>query len=139
MMRSLWFFILCCLGADPRTIFRFWDGRRWRNADPLEVTRRLYSVANFHPEETPLMLDNENPQIVAETSGQVAAAVQYAFGVKPLSSGGLTETECIELLGAFHEYMGTLKKNIGTLPNSLPPMESASSEELTTNAVSASG
>lgn len=139
MMRSLWFFILRCCGADPRSIFRFWDGRRWRSADPLEVARKLYSVANFHPEETPELLKSEDPKVITETSGQVAAAVQYAFSVKPLTSGGLTETECIELLGTFQEYLGSLKKNIDMPPNSLPPMESPSSEESTMNAVSASG
>lgn len=119
MWFRLWLWVQRQLGADPRTIFRFWDGRRWRAVDPIPVYRALCETPGFHPEESLEALRGPDESLVLDATKTVSEAVRSAFDIKPLDAGGLTETECLSLYADFREYLGPLKKSTGPNLSSL--------------------
>jgi hypothetical protein len=128
-----------CLGYDVRGIFVFWDGRRWKRADPMVALQRLYEIPDFNPDETPLMLSAADPHVRMKTAAHIASAVQTAFGLRTLADGGLTILESVSLLASFDEYMTGLKKSTGLEPTSPTPMEPPVSAESATKNESDSG
>jgi hypothetical protein len=101
-----------------RAIFSYWDGKRWRAADPLVAARRLITHETFDWESHPALAeaadDFEALQITVD-------AVREVFDVPAFESGGLTQAECVELLGDFTEYLHGVKKNTSPSPISSPP------------------
>ena len=148
MFRRFYVWFLQCLGFDPRGIFSFHDGKRWRHVDPIVVARRLWSVEvpdssipTVKGPNVPFESDNSRALIrsgigtqVARGYGEVAFAVRDAFQVPELTDGGLTEVECDELLEKFENYVGDLKKNGNGLPTS--PTSSDSTGQSSTNSES---
>ncbi len=111
-----------------RRIYRYWDGRRRRAADPMVVYQRLLSCDDFDIETTPQLAEAGDLE-AAETT---ADAVRHAFDL-PAFNGweGLTILECMDLLGVYLGYLLALKKNIRHSPTTLSstgsPADSASS------------
>lgn len=110
-----------------RQIFRFFDGKRERGADPLAVIRALNSHPEFDPATTPTEATAPDlPGTTAEDRRRLDAAASAAaaltaratleaFGVKPYDDDtgeGLTEGEALNLFSEFHDWLEAQKKNI---------------------------
>jgi len=111
MLRSLLTWILYRLGADPRGLFSFHDGRRWRYVDPMEAARTLWSLPGFESDKSRELIASGVGTLMAQGFAEIATAVRSVFDVAPASQGGLTELECRELLDRFEFYLGAVKKN----------------------------
>lgn len=128
MWTRFWFWLLTCLGRDPRGLFRFFDGRRWRTADPLAVARALFTHPGFDWDETPQLLLTGRSEIQLQACGIIGEAVRASFQILPLNQGGLSDRECLDILTAFRNYLGAVKKNGSLFPISQdctgsPPVE----------------
>ncbi len=138
----MWNWIKRRWSRGRRGIFQYWDGTAWRYADPMVIVRGLQDHPRFSWSQHP----------VEVTRGDVGAlkicadAVRDVFGIGTFDGvmgSGLTEQECLELLGTFSAYLTGVKKNgnpsltspAPTVPASSPP----STEPTPTNAVSDSG
>jgi len=128
MWTRLWLWILTRLGRDPRGLFVFFDGRRWRAVDPLSVARQLFTHAEFDWDETPQLLLTGQSLMQLEAFRVIGEAVRTAFAVRAVSAGGLSDRECLELLTAFRTYLGDVKKNGSLFPISQDSMESPSAD-----------
>lgn len=118
-----------------RQIFRFWDGKRIRAADPLHVLRALRA----DPEYT----DTEHLKPAANGDDDarriVASATRRAFGLAELADGGLSDLECLAILSQFLHWTRYLKKNTARPQNSPETSEPQFSDESTTKPESESG
>ena len=110
-----------------RAIFRFWDGRRVRAVDPIEVSRLLRRDPFFDAETHLKLIDAGDDEAIRVT----ANAVRQAFGIPDLQGGGLAELECLAVLMDFYEFLHALKKNTSPTPSEQPPTESLSSDAST--------
>lgn len=151
MFRAIWLYLLQCLGFDPRGIFRYWNGSNWCNADPMDLTRRLWSVEieqrerpeiacpalPFDSGKSRKLIRSGNGIWIVRGYAEVAEAVREAFQIKAFDNGGLNEVECDQLLARFEAYQGDLKKNIS--PSPISPTNTESNGESATNADSLSG
>lgn len=95
-----------------RAIFRYWDGQAMRSADPITLWRAIKAHPQFNLERDPLMHDAGDD----ESTVICLNATRDIFGVKPVEEGGLTETETIDLLGSYFDWINAVKKNISTSP-----------------------
>lgn len=95
-----------------RQIFRYWDGKTYRRADPLEILRSfaLHPTCNL---DRDLQLAHAG-DLAADN--EVYRAICDVFKIPPFDLGGLTRTECYELLTSFHEWLDSVKKNTATQP-----------------------
>lgn len=129
MLTRFWIWCLTKLGFDPRGLFVFFDGRRWRSVDPLEVARALFTHSTFDWDETPQLLRTGQALTQLEAFRVIGIAVREVFQIRPVSAGGLSDHECLELLSAFRSYLGDVKKNGSLFPispdssESLPPVD----------------
>lgn len=136
LLRRLW----CRVpAADQRGLFRFYDGRRWQNADPLSVARALFTDPEFDWDETPLLLQTGQAVVQLQAVATIARAVRLAFGLTPFADEGLSELECLELLEEFRRYLGDVKKNGSLFPISPDCMELPSAIGSPTKDASACG
>jgi glutamate/tyrosine decarboxylase-like PLP-dependent enzyme len=94
---------------DRRSIFRYWNGKKWTFADPIAVLRSINNDPDFSYDKHWLAAVHGNVDDV----GIVAKAVYQAFNATPLDdkSNGLTEAECVNLLADFLYYCEEVKKN----------------------------
>lgn len=120
-------------------IFQFFDGTRTRRVDPMAVQRALFNHPRFAWDTHPVLIDVDDPKVSLEALEITADAVRTAFELPGIEAGGLTETECVNLLASFVAYLNDLKKSTGTTPNSPAVTEPKPSETSPTNAKSASG
>jgi hypothetical protein len=111
MWRSIYVWFAYRLGLDPRGLFAFWDGWRWRYADPLAVARVLWSVPDFDSGKSRELIASESGTLVVQGYAEIGRVVRHAFQVRPAEQGGLTDLECETLLARFEHYLGDLKKN----------------------------
>jgi len=160
MLHSITVWFLQCLGFDPRGIFSFHDGRRYRHVDPIEVARRLWAVTiEQQPfqqmpglprvagmEAPPLPFDaNSARRLIASGNGEevqqgyseMAQAARQAFLVKSYDEGGLTELECANLIDRFELYLGDVKKNASGSP--ISSASTGSTKKSPTSSESGSG
>lgn len=98
-----------------RAIFRYWDGQRWRAADPIEIYRGIKQHPEFNIDRHPQLHDAGDD----DATRICLQATRDVFGVKPFAEGGLTETETIEVLGTYFDWIQRVKKN-GSGPPILP-------------------
>jgi hypothetical protein len=115
---------------QSRQIFRYWDGKRTRRADPMAVIVSLREDPEYLSERHDQLIDagDKEAQLIA------IRAVQRVFGIEPFEQGGLTYTECLSLLMSFYLYLDALKKNIDQLLTSQQPTASQPLEASTTSA-----
>ena len=132
-----------CMAWEPRSrgLFRFHDGKRIRQVDPISVLMALESHPKFRLDLDPKRALEDGDQ---EAMALLADAVRSAFGVREFSSprrAGLTVYECVELLAVFSFYVDSQKKSTNTSPTCPPSTESTSIESTaaTTPSMSASG
>lgn len=139
MLVRFWLWLLTKLGQDPRGLFVYHDGRRWRRADPLETARRLFAFPEFDWDETPTMILSGRSDIQLDAMRIIAAAVRSAFEIPAASKGGLSEMECFDLLDRFRTYLGDVKKNGSLFPISPDSTASARLADSTTKPAADSG
>lgn len=89
----------------------FFDGRRWRSADPLAIARAFFTHPSFDWDETPELLRTGVATVQLEAFRVIGVAVRDVFGIRPLDQGGLSDRECLDLLAEFRQYLGDVKKN----------------------------
>ncbi len=99
-------------------IFAFFDGTRSRRADPMAVSRALFSHPTFSWEDHPKLIDVDDPAVSMDALRITAEAVRDAFTLPSVEDGGLTEIECVDLLASFVAYLASLKKSTETPRNS---------------------
>lgn len=92
-------------------VFRFWDGKAWKDADPLASYYGLFS-------EKWLGGDPDYHLIRAEEGRQdsmelLIEASRDVFGIKSLADGGLSDLETFAIFRQFVLYTEVVKKNIG--------------------------
>lgn len=124
MFSFAWVWLLTLLGRDPRGMFRYWDGRRWRAVDPLETLRKFFTLPGYDWDETPELLRSSTATVQLEGIRAIAQAVRTVFDVPAVDRGGLTETGCLDLLTDFRLFMGDVKKNGSLWPTLPQPTES---------------
>lgn len=142
-MKALYRFWNWLIGANSdqekpeRQIFHFWNGFADCSADPILIYRYLESDPDFD-RETHLDQAGKGDMAAWEIS---VKAVRRAFAVEPYDEGGLTELECLDLLGDFYTYLESLQKktpNSASLQQSTAPT-SPNLSEPTTSDMSRSG
>jgi hypothetical protein len=100
-----------------RGLFRFWDGRRWRYADPFKCWREINNHEKLNMES---MADDIDAGNEPETSIALNAVCEV-FGVERWSDKtrrGLTDSELLNLLADFQEFLELLKKSGSPGPTS---------------------
>lgn len=116
-----------------RALFRYYDGARWRRADPLAVVaalerelpkyRELLTVAGTDPMKAPMGAIRD--EALAARKGAVtdlAAGARRVFALPPLTdTAGLTDVECAGVLTAFFLYMEELATAAQVFPTSRQP------------------
>lgn len=151
MFHRLWIYLLQALGFNPRGLFRFYDGRRYRTVDPMVIARNLWAanivseVSEGKFEAVPFDSLQSLKKITSAVGTQIekgyaeiAEAVREAFELRPFENGGLSEAECQKLLERFEDWMGNVKKN-GSNSLTGSATTSASPPNSTTNSNSDSG
>lgn len=109
-----------------RGLFRFHDGARTREVDPIAVYVALESDERFRLDLHPRRAIDDGD---AEALEILASAVRAAFKVPEYSGPqkpGLTHHECAELLSAFMFYLDLQKKSSKSLQTSPQPTASTS-------------
>lgn len=129
MLTGLFRYILILITGmmirGKRDFFRFFDGSRWRAVDPLPIARALFSHSKFDWDETPKLLRSGQATIEIQAAEIIAKAAREVFRIKPAEQGGLTELECVDLVTAFQDYLGNVKKNSSLFRTSPEPTESS--------------
>ncbi|MBN9522621.1 hypothetical protein J0H58_29550 [bacterium] len=104
---------------DPRATFEFWDGDRWRAADPIAVWGRLNAGRDVEDDLRVVLTPGPDGMDEA-TAARFAAArhkaaealadrVCAAFGVEAFADGrGLTVPERVSLAAEFVGHMARL-------------------------------
>lgn len=89
-------------------VYRYFDGLRWRDGDPLALWRALVG----HPDNIPLLApaydEGKEPD-----AGRFIAGVCAVFGLTPFDpcrGRGLLEHEILAVLEGFNAYLEDLKK-----------------------------
>jgi len=111
-----------------RYLFRYWDGRRFRWADPLVVFQRLTHDPEFCYGNGP---DDPRSEIGPALEFQephfsrLVAAVHRAFGTHPFDGRyGLTHAEALHLFSGFVYWVDALIKKNSRSSTSSPPTDS---------------
>lgn len=108
-----------------REIFRYSDGTRERGIDPIKALRELLSQQDFALGTDPQLAETGDQ----EAYGRTVGAVRRVFAVAEWSEddtgkeSGTTETECMQLLKSFADYLDEIKKNISPPQTSQPATE----------------
>lgn len=95
-------------------IFRYWDGCRWRGADPLLVFRQMIGHPRFDLEKHSEWLRIEDVKIQMEAVEITVDAMRSIFGLQPWNEEtgrGVTDREVLGILSDFIIYTANLKKN----------------------------
>lgn len=108
LVRRVWF-------SRSRMIFKYWDGRRTRLADPMVIYRELMANDEFKMDDLKMITVKDLfPKIV----GRLAKVSRDVFKLKTVEEGGLTDMEAVQNLRAFIEYSGLQKKSTESPPTS---------------------
>lgn len=106
--------------AKNRGLFAFYDGRRNRSIDPLEVLSKFEEDPAFVPETHLSLVDAGDFDALAIA----VRAIRQAFEIPSVRQGGLSSSECIVLISEFYDYLELLKKNGSGQQITQLPMES---------------
>jgi len=114
-------------------IFEYWDGRRYRYADPIAVHLNLQEDPEYEAKRHLAEIDAGVP----EATRIACRAVQRAFGVQAYDEQkkvGLTVGEQLGLLLVFYDWIDQQKKSTErsrTSPSNTALTDSASSAAIT--------
>lgn len=101
---------------EHRNIYRYWDGREVRQRDPMDLYRRLCARGGDIVSYAKLAVSPSKDAAFGHT--KLVEHIREVFEVKPLSEGGLTEGESIDLWIHFLEYSESVKKKPKNSPTS---------------------
>lgn len=116
-----------------RNIFLFWDGTRWRRADPLAVGTRLEEVCpdylalleTIAGQATSAPPGALRDDLLSQQKGaakKLASAAQQVFGLTPLDdTKGVTGAEAIGVLTRYFLFMEELAAAAELFPDSRGP------------------
>ena len=130
-IRALWGRVASVFSSPPaveRRIFRYFDGQRWRAADPLRAYRQLLTHPTFSIEKHPEMCDAGDEEALRIT----LAAMTEIFGLHAWDDAtltGLPEFEILDLFVAFNAYLDGLKKSTSPNPTLPEHLESEPSDQ----------
>lgn len=96
--------------ARARGLFEFFDGKRMRTVDPIEVLTRMEEHREFRFDVHPRGVGEGDKEAIAIT----VSAVRDAFGVPAFSNAGapgLSTQECLRLFNAFSIWVAVQKKS----------------------------
>ncbi len=121
-------------------IFRYYDGRRWRDGDPIRIQR---DIEVHGGEDWPRLIDgldqleeplgkfdlSENIQAARRATGmdavyKVAELCRKVFGIGQLDDGGLTDAECVQVFTGYLRYATHVARKHRSFRN--PPPHTAS-------------
>ena len=125
-----------------RLLYRYWDGKVMREADPLVIYRKIMDKrASLSADMT--AVEAKNSKFSADAHKNMIATIRSIFDVKGMEESGLSEYETSELLDHFMVFAESLKKSSDlsqTLPETtLPSMPPTSGEGSPTSNSSRSG
>lgn len=114
-----------------RNLFQFFDGTRYRRADPWVIYRQLYNDDEFvigkEPNDPADML-TDAMNLEEPAFSKCVACGHRALGTQPFDGKrGLSEVEVVSVVADFLVWIDALLKKNGTLSISLPPTASISS------------
>lgn len=92
-----------------RKIYRYFDGQKEVNVDPLLLYRTMMAVG---PElQIDYKVSRSPSKDASKAHEEMLAKLRNIFQVKSLNEGGLTESELVDLWDHFLIYTETVKKN----------------------------
>lgn len=111
-----------------RNIYRYWNGEKDVEADPLEIQLAIANSKDDLTREIEVMgLTHPEAKGQGEAFSRVVETVRNVFKVPAFSSNGdrhgLTAQECIELLTHFFGFLNELKKKEVFFPVTSRPKE----------------
>ena len=122
-------------------VFKFYDGTRWRSADPIRVHRLILDHGGKEWEswvEGVDQLKDPNPKFPLtesiresrqkaglEAVRNVADLSRKVFAVAQVDDGGLTDAECVKLFGDFLLYAARIAEEYRSFQKPLPATASA--------------
>ena len=116
MLTRFWFWLHGRFHDDRRGLFSFFDGRRYRSVDALTAARSLFAHPRFDWDETPGLLRSGVASVQLTAFARIGETVREVFAIPPVEAGGLTELGCADLLAAFQDHLGNVKKNGSLFP-----------------------
>ena len=110
---------------ETRLVFSFWDGRKRRKEDPMQLALAFWSRPRFDPDALMEQIAAK-PVTVGNfrASADLAAHVRDVFGIKQLTAGGLTDGECVHIANDLMDLVGDVKKNTSSWPTAARSTES---------------
>jgi hypothetical protein len=120
-----WGYVQRYFNNRRRALFRYWDGAKWRAADPLLILRGIAEHPKLTVEHLNLLsAPGGIPQEMAlEAFDTVIGAARDIFGIKEWneSQRGLTQAETRDLLSRFMAFVNSLKKSGSDTPTMPAP------------------
>lgn len=128
-----------------RGIFRFWDGKKVRSVDPMATDARLQKHGGKDWSEL-LATINAADNAIVKPGGALAAEVERsrheaveklvqlvrdAFSIADVENGGLSSSECVEVMARYLAFIVAVKERFHPLPSSparLAPSSDAQAE-----------
>ena len=93
-----------------RAIYKYWDGQKYVDEDPMLISRRMAEVA---PElKIDLTVADSPSKDAAKAAVMAVQKARKIFNVKAFAEGGLLEDELWELFNSFLEWRNGVKKNL---------------------------
>lgn len=123
-----------------RRIYNFFNGKGTVRADPVHLWKRMMEKG---PEiDINRRVATSKSKDAVKAHGELINNIHWLFSTEPLSAGGLTDEEAVQLLDHFLNYCEESKKNSKLSATSSPNWEdseaSSAGDQPTTNS-SASG
>lgn len=117
------------LPLKDRQIYKYHDGNSEVLGDPVSISRHFLvdiQAQGYDPEQLFKTISEPANDIkrYSEAMDTLLPAIRQAFNVKPLSHGGLTEGETLNLLADFLSFQANLKKNTETSQSGLEHTDS---------------
>lgn len=110
-----------------RSLFRYWDGRKWRRIDPARAWREIDNHETVDLATMgPLVDEGKEPAttILIEAFCEVFSVQRYDDS----TGDGLTDNDILSLVLQLQDYFNGLKKNTSTGPISPERTASESSQ-----------
>ena len=111
-----------------REIYEYFDGDKLVKADPMVIYKRI--MARGQEISVDITVARSPMKGADKAHDSLIKKIREVFNVKPLSEGGLTEQETMDLFDDFLVYVDAIKKNT-TPPPDLPEETSPSTSSPT--------
>lgn len=118
-----------------KQIFRYFDGKKYRFADPVTIRRRM--AMSVSPETLFAVLDrcqDKEESIALPAKEQIIGAIRTAFEMPKNPDAekeedyGATDDECVNAMNAYVEFDKKKERTTVSTPTSQPPTTSTPEE-----------